>query len=175
VESFPHPTGQRSAWDFLELEPALAQPETPPELVRQLDAGSGLAFKVWKLLRPLQYLAGALGLGALAALAFTWRDWWSVKLGLTLGAIAMALLFALASKVFGRTAVKVVRYRKTLADAVLGVAMMTAGFLLARLHLHVFDRLFLWQGRVPRVLGLGKAKVGQLPPTSAPAPKPGRP
>lgn len=46
-----------------------------------------------------------------------------------------------------------VRYRKTLSAVILGVAMMTAGFLLARLHLHVFDRLFLWQGRVPRVLG----------------------
>lgn len=143
----------RSSWDFLALEPALSQPATPPELVKQLDAGSSLAFKVWTLLWPLNLLAALLGLAAVAALGLKWREWWSVELGLTLGAIATALLFALAGKVFGPAVVKVVRYRKTLADVVLGVAMMSFGFLLARLHLHVFDRLFLWQGRVSRVLG----------------------
>jgi hypothetical protein len=31
--------------------------------------------------------------------------------------------------------------------------MMTVGFLVARLHLHVFDRIFLAQGRIARLLG----------------------
>jgi hypothetical protein len=56
-----------------------------------------------------------------------------------------------------------VRYRQTLSTAILAVAMMLAGFLIARLHLHLFDRLFLWQGKVPRVLGRRERARGQAP------------
>jgi hypothetical protein len=34
----------------------------------------------------------------------------------------------------------------------IGLGMVSVGTLLARLHLHVFDRLFLWQGRLERLL-----------------------
>jgi len=48
--------------------------------------------------------------------------------------------------------VKVLRYRKTLQDVVIGVGMVTVGWLVARLHLHVFDRWFLRQGRLARLM-----------------------
>ena len=153
VEGFPHPTGQRSDWSFLELETALSQPVTPPELLRQLEAGSSLAFKVWKLLWPLKALAGLLAVAAVLALWLTRHDWWSRQLALPLSAAATMVLAALASRVFGPVVVKLVRYRQTLSTAILAAAMVLAGFLIARLHLHLFDRLFLWQGKVPRVLG----------------------
>jgi hypothetical protein len=170
VEGFPHPTGQRSDWSFLELEAALSQPVTPPRLLQQLEAGSSLAFKVWKLLWPLKLLAGLLAAVAVLALGLTWHDWWFRQLALPLSAAATVVLTALASRVFGPVVVKLVRYRQTLSTAILAVAMMLAGFLIARLHLHLFDRLFLWQGKVPRVLGRRVRARGQAP---APAAHPG--
>jgi len=41
---------------------------------------------------------------------------------------------------------KLANYRKTATEVLIGIGMATVGFLLARLHLHVFDKLFLWQG-----------------------------
>jgi hypothetical protein len=41
---------------------------------------------------------------------------------------------------------KLVNYRKTATEILIGIGMATVGFLVARLHLHVFDKLFLWQG-----------------------------
>jgi len=46
---------------------------------------------------------------------------------------------------------KVLKYRKTVREVAFGIGMATVGFLLARLHLHVFDRLFLRQGRLGRI------------------------
>jgi hypothetical protein len=45
-----------------------------------------------------------------------------------------------------------VNYRKTAMEILVGIGMATVGFLLARLHLHVFDRLFLRQGSLERLL-----------------------
>jgi len=43
-------------------------------------------------------------------------------------------------------------YRKTLQDVVIGVGMVTVGWLVARLHLHAFDHWFLRQGRLARLM-----------------------
>jgi hypothetical protein len=43
---------------------------------------------------------------------------------------------------------KLVNYRKTASEILTGIGMATFGFLVARLHLHVFDKLFLRQGRL---------------------------
>ena len=47
---------------------------------------------------------------------------------------------------------KLVRYRKTATEILIGIGMAIFGFVLARLHLHVFDKLFLWQGQLRRFL-----------------------
>jgi mRNA-degrading endonuclease RelE of RelBE toxin-antitoxin system len=43
---------------------------------------------------------------------------------------------------------KILRYRKTVRELLTGAAMATIGFLFARLHLHVFDKLFIRDGRI---------------------------
>jgi hypothetical protein len=44
------------------------------------------------------------------------------------------------------------RYKKTLQSILIGAVLSTIGWPLARLHLHVFDRWFQWQGRLARLL-----------------------
>ena len=68
----------------------------------------------------------------------------------TPGDLAWTLGIALLSVLGLGTVAKVVNYRKTLQQMLIGIGMATIGFLLARLHLHVFDRIFLWQGRLVR-------------------------
>ena len=68
----------------------------------------------------------------------------------TPGDLAWSVGIALLSiSGFGLLA-KLLDYRKTLQQMLIGIGMWTFGFLLARLHLHIFDRLFLWQGRIAR-------------------------
>ena len=42
---------------------------------------------------------------------------------------------------------RLVQYRKTLSDIAIGIGMGLFGFLAARLHVHVFDRLYLHLGK----------------------------
>jgi len=65
------------------------------------------------------------------------------------------LLTLLATLVLGKTLMLVVRYKKTLRRALIHVGMVIFGFLIARIHLHFFDRVYLRLGRVvhtPRIL-----------------------
>jgi hypothetical protein len=43
---------------------------------------------------------------------------------------------------------RIMRPRKTLQQIAIGLGMTTLGCFVARLHLHIFDRLFLRNGRV---------------------------
>jgi len=47
---------------------------------------------------------------------------------------------------------QVIQYRKTFQSILIGIGMGTVGWLLARLHLHVFDRIFLRQGSLTHLL-----------------------
>ena len=42
---------------------------------------------------------------------------------------------------------RVIRWRDTLTYIAIGIGMSLAGFAVARLHLHVFDKIYLWYGR----------------------------
>jgi hypothetical protein len=53
----------------------------------------------------------------------------------------------------GLPVLQLLNVRKTPQQFLVGMGMATVGFIAARLHLHVFDKFFLWQGRfvpVPR-------------------------
>jgi len=45
---------------------------------------------------------------------------------------------------------RVVRYRDTLSEIAIGVGMSLVGWILARIHLHVFDKWYLRAGRVKK-------------------------
>jgi predicted acylesterase/phospholipase RssA len=179
IQGFP-PPAKTESWSFLAVDDAL-KPQNEPErrhLERLLDAGASLAFKIWKLSRPLQILAGALLAALLAAVlwlfATRWDDsilsilppaavqwvtsWTFKKVGLlVLSALALALVTAAGSALIGKKrfgyVLRVAKWRDTLKSIAIGVGMSFAGFLVARLHLHVFDRLFLRYGKIRPVRG----------------------
>jgi hypothetical protein len=57
-------------------------------------------------------------------------------------------LLLLAVIQFGLPFLRRFRIRKSFQEIGIGIGMATVGFLGARLHLHLFDKLFLWQGRM---------------------------
>jgi predicted acylesterase/phospholipase RssA len=151
----------RARWEFLKIEPLLRQSTARTPLALWLDSqlriGSKLAFKVWLLMRYLQFAAG-LGVGIVVAaiviaIITVWQKLneevfrFSVTYADVMWGVALSLLliccFALIAKL--------VNYRKPVREILLGFVMATVGFILARLHLHIFDPLFLRQGRLPLV------------------------
>ena len=64
---------------------------------------------------------------------------------LLIGVVFVALI-ALSRKVFGKRAAKAVRWRETLVKISFGCIMVVFGWLAARVHLHIFDAMFLRLG-----------------------------
>lgn len=155
ILGFHVPTTAREPWKFLAIEPLMKEAPRKTALARQLKVAGNLFFKVWLLMRQLQILAGVLAVFVLWLLVVAAYDRWDGALftyTLTIKGAALAVGLALLSLLGLGFVGKILQYRKTAAEIVIGIGMATIGFLLARLHLHVFDRLFLWQGRLQRLL-----------------------
>lgn len=149
-----HPPSQRWPWKFLIMEKELEAVEPSPSLAAQLEVAKYIPFKVWRISRPLQYVAAFVSLVILAGLATYHNVWWSITLlNITCGGIVVVALTVLVGRILSPTAMRLIRYQKTVQDALLGFGMATVGWLVAGLHLHVFDRWFLWQGKIKHQLG----------------------
>jgi len=89
----------------------------------------------------------------LAALAILgWLHWSTTVFSLTVGAVPTALVCVALGAAGWGPLTKWIQYRKTFQSILIGFSMGTLGCILARLHLHVFDRLFLWHGRLKRLV-----------------------
>ena len=153
IEGFPPAIRKDPAWPFLVVKDAMKRSPGAERLKRQLEASRMLAFKVWKLMPVLRYCSWALGLATITLLVWFRQSWWPlIILSLTLGVVATGAGVLVGNRIFGSAAMRVVDYRKTLTDFLLGFGMCIVGWIAARIHLHVFDKLFLWQGRIHRVL-----------------------
>lgn len=160
--------GAAHPWKFLTVRSAVDGSDVAAKaaLLEQLSVSGQLAFKVWRLHRGLQALAIVVGLGLLSALVYWIGETWTQQL-LHWTPTVGQLVLGVATFAIGLTGagwiLKVLHYRKTLQQIAFGVGMATCGFLAARLHLHVFDRMFLRQGRVrpPR------APAGNGPPSAS--------
>ena len=160
ILGFPVAPQPREPWKFLAVETLLQDRRLDSPFVRQLEVAGTLFFKVWMLVRQLQIAAGVLAvalLGVLVWSAWTWREHaiYTLTVKSLFGAAVSAGL-ALAG--LGVVA-KVLSYRKTATDILIGLGTATIGFLLARLHLHVFDKLFLRYGRLDRLLDPTKEEL----------------
>jgi predicted acylesterase/phospholipase RssA len=137
----------RRPWKFLEIEPFMTEGGQDTSLVGQLKVARSIAFKVWRLMRELQILAGTLVVSLLGLLIYAAYTWWRGNVvSLTVGDLAVLVLTTALSLLGLGFVAKLVNYRKTATEILIGIGMATVGFLVARLHLHVFDKLFLWQG-----------------------------
>ncbi len=155
---FPVAPAPRHQWTFLAVEPLMKVPGASP-LRRQLAVADKLFLKVWLLTRSLQLGAGLAVLMLLVLLGVAVKGSWQSELSLSLSVGSIVLsVGAVALSLAGLGVVsKIINYRKTVQDILIALGMVTVGFLLARLHLHVFDRIFLAQGRLARLLGKGAA------------------
>ena len=115
-------------------------------LLELLEVGAGLAFKVWRLSRPLRALGIAvLAAAALAGLVFLIRQWSApvVAVRITGAAVVLAVL----TYVFGPTVAWVAQTRDKVVETLGAAALAVVGWLVGRVHLGLFDRLFLRLGR----------------------------
>jgi hypothetical protein len=145
--NFPMSTEDPPKWEFLAVEESMKDASKSGRLLKLLNVGSQLAFKVWKLSTPLKITASVSGVLALILLLWACWKWSSVAL-ITLGTIGTSVTLLIAGAIFGKTVMRVVRYRDTLTEIAIGVAMSLVGWILARIHLHIFDRFYLRKGQI---------------------------
>ncbi|MEA3210545.1 MAG: hypothetical protein QOE70_3602 [Chthoniobacter sp.] len=154
ITDFRRAVAPPQPWQFLAIEKFTSGTKGyeggERELLRLLDVGRQLAFKIWMLSPPLQ--AAGLVLGGLALLILGFAAWyWSAVPLLTVGAVGAFVLGLAATAVVGKTVLRVVNFRAEFKRVVRGLAMSVAGFLAARLHLAFFDPLFLDFGKIERL------------------------
>jgi len=135
-------------WCFLEVERHLNPGPHFEEAERLLRIGSQTAFKVWRV-SPLLHVLGVVLIGAalFGALALGWT-YRSVSIASVGGLGTLVLAFGAA--LFMPQLVAIVRYRQTIDTAGLKSLL---GLVLAfafKIHLLVFDRIFLARGRLRR-------------------------
>lgn len=160
ILGFATPSAPPVEWKFLQIEPAMRAAGPDTWLQRQLRVADKLAFKVWYVARQLQVATGVIALilifFGIVELYESWdrvRAAWGeavVDFRPTLRDVVISVGLALLSVIGLGVLTKILNYRKTLQQMLIGIGMATIGFVFARLHLHVFDRLFLWQGRLKR-------------------------
>ena len=181
LRSLPLRDDRCADWKFLRVEQQMKPGgEKRAELERVLTAGGSTFFKIWKLSRILKY-----GLRVLAAVAVILALWASYRRpdanllpagvfrwlqeNLTYSAIRktafVTVALTVASMVFtyffgqatARTLMRLVKLRDTLTHLAAAVAMCLVGWLVARVHLHLFDWLFLRYGRIGKFGAAGAA------------------
>ena len=153
ILGFPVAQCAREPWKFMAIEPLMKDSRQKTLFTRQLKIANSLLFKVWMLVWQLQILSGVLTLALLVLLGYAAYVWWNSEIFTLRVKDIVAVMAALALSLLGLGFVaKVANYRKTATEILIGVGMATFGFFLARLHLHVFDKLFLRYGRLQRLL-----------------------
>ncbi len=150
-------------WPFSPIIPLMGLPPNSSDLrrrklVKQLQAGKTMFFRVWRLIDPLRYLACGVGLMTLAGgICWLVQHWgktiafpkdvsfqvdpWAIVLGLLLASLFFPI-------------VKYLGIRRATQNFVLTLGVGILGFFASYFHLWVFDRLFKWQGRLKRLMHL---------------------
>jgi hypothetical protein len=131
----------------------MKQPAQDNPLAHQLKVSDRLFWKVWLLSPRVRLLGGIAGLLLVYLLIrLIWRLWPETAVSFSWGElITFAVALALGVLIFEKLS-RVLNYRKTLDQILIGAGLMF-GSLLAKLHLYVFDKIFLRQGSIERLLG----------------------
>ncbi len=156
---FDNNASQKRAWEFLKLKNVLAEKpgalvsEQRKDLALQLQVGSSLFFKAWQLVPWLKVSAFAiLAVVALVLFKLIVSQWQSTLFSISVGSLILALLGVLAALFF--PALKWLNPKKEARSIVIEVAIALTGYCLAKLHLTIFNRLFLARGTLARLLNL---------------------
>ena len=155
----PHP------WRFFDVRAPCngSDVEGCRTLLGDLDVGRQIPFKVWSLVPALRVLKWLLAIGAVFVagewvIRTIWRNPpltstfnWSAALRNAM-CVILPMLLAMAipkAKRWITGSAQAVQIRSVLTKIALGVAMSTLGWLLCWVHVKIFDRMFLWHGKVP--------------------------
>jgi predicted acylesterase/phospholipase RssA len=175
VEGFD-PDSPAEKWRFNEIERAMApRGKNKEELDRLLDVSSNAAFKIWKLSMPLIILKKAMLVGLLAVVVWAFYLWWKsgtslltqsvyerVSDYLTFKRLGVGILYflgftilaavinALVGAARGKRIMQAIKWRDTLKSIVIGIVAGITGVTVTRLHLYVFDRLYLRYGKIEK-------------------------
>jgi predicted acylesterase/phospholipase RssA/tetratricopeptide (TPR) repeat protein len=152
---FPQLPPVETDWRFLSVETPMKMAadgfaRQHNELIRLLKVSNCLAFKVWKLVPALKIVGFAIL--ALLAIAILWAAFFRQDINLiTLRELVVMALAAGAAYIVGENLVRVVRFRDTLQQILIGLGMCFGGVAIARLHLWFFDPLYLKLGKVEQL------------------------
>ena len=137
-------------WDFLSVDALQKVAHKDSMFIRILKVGNSTAFKVWHLYKPLRVLGMIVAVIAAGAMCyFGWK--YRASALLTIGGVGSTVLTFVVAAIFGKLVMKIVWFRQTLMNILFGIAMSLFGFLVARLHLHVFNPLYLRLGEIHRL------------------------
>jgi hypothetical protein len=155
VEGFESRGRDGVEWDFLAVEAGMKGVGSQYKYVSRLLGVSGnLAFKIWKLRRPLRVLA--ITLAAALFILVVWAAW---KFGdsvlvqaVTVSSVFMLLvsvtLTALGSALIGKKLLGIERLSERMYRVAFGFFLAVIGWVPAWLHLLIFDSMFLREGSI---------------------------
>ena len=147
-----------AAWPFQRLEPAMTHATDDDRLMKVLRTASSLPFKAWQLIPALRYLSLALLAAVVVGLIYVHVQWGPhtladvaaelpVSLQVRVGDV-MFVVFTLAVSIFGfGILARALQLRGVASRVALGLGIAVVGWLIALVHLAVFDRLYLSYGR----------------------------
>ncbi|HVG56708.1 MAG TPA: patatin-like phospholipase family protein [Vicinamibacterales bacterium] len=134
-------------WKFLYIEQAMRTGNQ--RLMDILEQSDGLAFKIWRLSRPLRMVGVvllALAFAVAVYAAWTMRDPAKDIPLLTVGGLLTTLVLFVLTAVLGRVVGRILDAPGWLKRAAIGVGAAIAGWAIVGIHLLWFDRLYLRYG-----------------------------
>ncbi|MBC7930178.1 MAG: patatin-like phospholipase family protein [Rubrivivax sp.] len=161
-------------WRFNEIADALTPRGSKREqLNKLLTVSSNVPFKIWKLWTPLIILKWALVAGLALGVIWLFYSRWGTELlptsvyewahaNLTFKRIAIFVVMTALAAAFaafvnfvfgaarGKRVMQAINWRDTLKNIAVGIAAGVTGVTVARIHLHVFDKVYLWYGGMKR-------------------------
>jgi predicted acylesterase/phospholipase RssA len=153
IDGFPNPRDDKHQWRFLAIEKPMKQvancKEEHEDLVLLLDVARSTAFKIWKISKLLQYAAYIFGLVALVALGVLCARFWTEPLpSLTVGRLLIPILVLAGIIMAGKLIARAGRFQDRLVKICIGLILALVGWIAAAIHIQIFDRWFLWRGKV---------------------------
>jgi hypothetical protein len=154
-------TREPAVWPFQRLDPAMTRATDDDRLMKVLRTASSLPFKAWRLVPALRYLSMALLAAVVVGIVYVHLQWGPRTLADVAAVLPESLqvrvgdvifvVVALAVSVLGLGVVaRALQLRGAVSRAALGIGVAAVGWVVALVHLAIFDRLYLSYGRRDR-------------------------
>ena len=152
---------EAAVWPFQRLDPAMTRATDDDRLMKVLRTASSLPFKAWRLVPALRYLSMALLAAVVVGIVYVHLQWGPRTLADVAAVLPESLqvrvgdvifvVVALVVSVLGLGVVaRALQLRGAVSRAALGIGVAVVGWIVALVHLAVFDPLYLSYGRRDR-------------------------